>query len=313
MQKPKLVVICPVFNEDQVIPLFFARFQPVHEKLLVDYDIDLLFCNNSSTDGTVAAVEKLRSHHPYIYMITLSRNVGYQRSVECGLRNAKGDLFVIIDVDCEDPPEMISEFLAKHREGYDIVYGERIDREETQWIQSLRKLFYRLMKSVADENIILDMAEFSLMTSEVRDAIVQDKTSFPFIRASIGRVGFNILGMPYKREKRIAGDTHYNLIGMAVFAVAGILSSSTLLLRLPIYILPFWMVAIISIFVKMTDGPESWMFPALISIIALYVGSTLAFIGIYVARIYKNSLGRPNFIIRRQDTYLQRPSILGVI
>jgi dolichol-phosphate mannosyltransferase len=305
MLKPKLTIICPVFNEEKVIPLFFARLLPVREKLSVDYDVDLLFCNNASTDATIDAIETLRVSYPSIYILTLSRNVGYQRSVDCGLRNAKGDMFVIIDVDCEDPPEMILEFMLKQREGYDVVYGERVDREEANWIKSLRKIFYRLMKSVADENIILDMAEFSLMTAEVRDAIVQDQTSFPFIRASIGRVGFNVFGIPYKRELRIAGNTHYNLIGMTIFAIAGILSSSTLLLRLPIYILPFWIVAIVTLSVGIVQAPEPWMYPVLFSLFALYAGSTLAFIGIYVARIYKNSLGRPNFIIRRRGTFLQ--------
>lgn len=305
MLKTKLTVICPVFNEEKVIPLFFDRFQPVRDKLLADYDVDLLFCNNASTDGTVDSIETLRAAYPYIYIITLSRNVGYQRSVDCGLRNARGDLFVIIDVDCEDPPEMILEFLAKYREGYDIVYGERIDREEANWIKALRKFFYRLLRSVADENIILDMAEFSLMTAEVRDAIVQDQTSFPFIRSSIGRVGFDVYGIPYKREMRIAGDTHYNLFGMTIFAIAGILSSSTLLLRLPIYALPFWFLAVITLSAWLIQAPEPWMYPVLFSLFALYAGSTLAFIGIYVARIYKNTLGRPNFIIRRRGTFLQ--------
>lgn len=303
--KSKITIICPVFNEEKVVPLFFDRLHSVREKLIADFDVDLIFCNNASTDGTLDAITTIRAKHPYVYAINLSRNVGYQRSVECGLRNAKGDLFVIIDVDCEDPPEMIVEFIAKHREGYDVIYGERVDREEAHWIKSLRKLFYRVMRSVADENIILDMAEFSLMTSEVRDAIAEDKTSFPFIRASIGRVGFKTLGIPYKREARIAGDTHYNIIGMTIFAIAGILSSSTLLLRLPIYTLPFWSAAIAALAAGIALAPQAWMWPLLITLIALYLGSSLAFVAIYVARIYKNTLGRPNFVIRRAGTHMQ--------
>jgi len=305
MPKPKLTIICPVFNEERVIPLFFGRLQPVREKLSSEYDVDLLFCNNASTDGTLEAIELIRGRHPDVFVITLSRNVGYQSSIECGMRNAKGDLLVIIDVDCEDPPEMIHMFIAKHREGFDVVYGERVDREEVAWIKSLRKLFYRVMRSIADDNIILDMAEFSLMTAEVRDAIVQDLTSFPFIRASIGRVGFRIAGIPYKREARIAGETHYNLIGMAVFAVAGILSSSTWLLRLPIYMLPVWAAAVIALAIWMICSPLPWMSPVLIALIGLYVGAAAAFVSIYVARIYKNTLGRPNFVIARKGTHAQ--------
>src|SRR5258706_4665770 len=129
MPKPKLTIICPIFNEARVIPLFFRRLQPVREKLSAEYVVDLLFCNNASTDESMAAIDEIRKNDADVFVITLSRNVGYQRSIECGLRNAKGDLFVIIDVDCEDPPEMILDFVAKFREGYDVVYGERIDRE----------------------------------------------------------------------------------------------------------------------------------------------------------------------------------------
>jgi len=303
--KPKLTVICPVFNEEKVVPLFFGRLQPIREKLSSEYDVDLLFCDDASTDGTLHAIHAIRNDYPDVFVITLSRNVGYQRAVECGLRNAKGDIFVLIDVDCEDPPEMLLDFVEKHREGYDLVYGERVDREEAVWIKSLRKLFYRVMRLVGDENIILDMAEFSLMTAEVRAAIMQDHTSFPFIRASIGRVGFRVVGIPYKRESRIAGETHYNFVGMAIFAIAGVLSSSTLLLRLPIYALPFWSIAIVALAVGIAWSPEPWMLPTLLALTGLYLGAASAFVAIYVARIYKNTLGRPNFVIRRSGTHMQ--------
>jgi polyisoprenyl-phosphate glycosyltransferase len=305
LAKTSLTVICPVFNEESTVPLFFQRMQRVREELAPDYHVDIVFCNNASTDGTLAAIEEIRKSHADVFVITLSRNVGYQRSIECGLRNAKGDLFVIIDVDCEDPPEMIPTFAAKHHEGYDVVYGERVDREEAAWIKSLRKVFYRVLRLAADQNIILDMAEFCLMTAEVRDAIVRDQTSFPFIRASIGRVRFRTIGIPYKRAMRIAGETHYNLVGMTIFAVAGILSSSTMLLRLPIYWLPFWSIAVIGLAVAITWSPQPWMSPTLLALIGLYIGATAAFLAVYVARIYHNTLARPNFIIRRSGTHLQ--------
>src|SRR2546430_14767664 len=142
---------------------------------------------------------------------------------------------------------MILEFAAKHEEGHDIVYGERVDREESSLMKNARKVFYRILRAVADEEIILDMAEFSFFTKEVRHAILQESSSFPFLRASIGRVGFKRCAIPFKRDKRIAGATHYNLAGMAIFAIAGILSSSTLFLRLPIFILPFWLLALSSL------------------------------------------------------------------
>src|ERR1051325_2074644 len=139
-ERPHLTIICPVYNEEEVVPLFFARTKPVIQKLTSRYKVDLLFLNNASTDGTLDAITRLRKEHSYIYVITLSANVGYQRSLECGLRHAKGDIITFIDADCEDPPEMIPDFVSYYERGYDIVYGERVDREEITVIKQLRKL-----------------------------------------------------------------------------------------------------------------------------------------------------------------------------
>ena len=305
MKPAHLTIICPVYNEVQVVPLFFKRIEPVIEKMSERYVVDLLFLNNASTDGTYQAIEEIRKDHPFVYVITLSRNVGYQRSIECGLRHANGNLMVFIDVDCEDPPEMILEFVTYYEQGYDVVYGERVDREELSVIKFLRKVFYHIVKMVADEEIILYMAEFCLITSEVRDAVLNDHNSFPFIRSSIARVGFNRVGIPYRRQRRIAGETHYNFIGMTIFAIAGILASSTLPLRIPIFLFPFWLIAtaILGIIQIRSGNPWLVLINALLSL--AYFGGTMAFTALYVARTYKNGLGRPNYIVHRRYTHLQ--------
>lgn len=304
-QFPLLTIICPVFNEEAVVPLFFERTRAVIVELSARYRVDLLFLNNASTDGTYKAIEKIRMENPFVYVLTLSSNVGYQRSLESGLRNATGDIIAFIDVDCEDPPEMILEFVKYYEEGNDVVYGERVDREEIRPIKMLRKLFYHIVRRLADEDIILYMAEFSLMTAEVRDAIVQDRNSFPFIRSSIARVGFRRIGIPYKRHRRIAGETHYNLFGMTLFAIAGILSSSTLPLRLPIYILPFWLIFTAVLGAAQITTGNQWFLLANVLLASTYLGGTAAFTALYVARTYKNGLGRANYVIHRRYTHLQ--------
>ncbi len=302
----KLTVICPVFNEEALISIYSQRMKQVREQLLPRYEVDLLFTNNASTDGTLKELQKLRQEHPFVYVITLSRNFGYQASLECGLRMAKGDLLVFIDVDCEDPPEMILDFVKLYEEGdYDIVYGERFDREEPALLVWGRKLFYRLLKVVADEDVILDMAEFSLITEAVRDAMVQDRSSFPFIRASIGRVGFVRHGVRYKRHRRVAGQSHFRFWELVYFAVAGILSSSTLFLRLPMQTFPFWLVAVAILSLARVCFDSKWLDAALILLTASYFGAAVSFIAVYTGRTYKNSLGRPNFIINKKLSYMQ--------
>jgi glycosyltransferase involved in cell wall biosynthesis len=297
MEAQLLTILCPVHNEERVIPLFFERIRPVLAKLSERYSVDLVFLNNASTDGTLTEIEKVRQAWPATYVLTTSRNVGYHASLECGLRNSRGDLLVFIDVDCEDPPEMILQFAEKYEQGYDIVYGERADREEPPWLKSARRLFYRLLYMVADEEIVLDMAEFSLFTKEVRDAIVNENTSFPFLRASIGRVGFRRAAIPFKRHKRIGGSTHYNLLGLSIFAIAGILSSSTLFLRLPIFFFPLWILGLLSLGIGYIETKSVWYLLAGIIVFAGYVGATLAFTALYVARTYKNGLHRPNAFV----------------
>jgi glycosyltransferase involved in cell wall biosynthesis len=305
MKAQQLSILCPIYNEESVIPLFFGRIRPVMERLAERYTVHLLFLNNASTDQSAQQIEKIRESWPATYVITMSRNAGYHASLECGLRNATGDLFVFIDVDCEDPPEMILEFIEKYEQGFDIVYGERVDRHESRAMKGARKVFYRLLHALADEEILLDMAEFSLFTKEVRDAILDENTSFPFLRASIARVGFRRAAIPFKRQRRIAGNTHYNLVRMSVFAVAGILSASTLFLRLPIYLLPFWLLSLLLLGIGYASTHSLWYVVAAFLVFAAYLGATAAFTALYVARTYKNGLQRPNAFIDRSRSILQ--------
>ena len=157
-----LSVICPVFGEEETVPKFYQRIMAVFNQLPKHYDYNLIFVDNGSPDGTREAVRNIIQSNPKVFLIALSRNFGYQCSVECGLRTARGDLYQIIDVDCEDPPEMIPRFLAEHEQGYDIVYGLRASRVEPWPISMMRKIFYRLTRFLADENFMVDMAEFSL-------------------------------------------------------------------------------------------------------------------------------------------------------
>lgn len=292
-----LAVLCPVYNEETVVPLFFERILPVIGALSVRMRVWLIFLNNASTDRTLEAVQVLKKSWPDVYALSMSRNVGYQASLETGLRNISADLYAVIDVDCEDPPEMIAAFVEKYDEGFDIAYGQRVDRPEPVPVKSARKFFYRLLRRIADDDIILDMAEFSLFTREVRDAIVDDRSSFPFLRASIGRVGFRRVAIPFIRERRIAGTTHYNLIGMTVFAVAGMLSASTLPLRLPIYMLPLWLLALCAVGAGAVTTHSASLVLLDFIIFSFYIGTTMALIALYVARAYKNGLQRPNAFI----------------
>ena len=168
-------IICPIHNEEETIPIFYDRFFKMIEPLSSKYDFELIFTNNRSEDDSLKIIEEYCKINTQVKDITLSRNFGYEASVMCGLTYATGDAIGIIDVDCEDPPEMIPKFINEWENGYDIIYGIREKRVESKIIQLMRKLFYRLNKLVADSDVILDMAEFSFFSSSVRDSIIDNK------------------------------------------------------------------------------------------------------------------------------------------
>ncbi len=303
----KLVsIVCPVYNEEQAIPILYGRLQRAIANYRDQFDFELLFTNNASTDASAEIVARIREEDPSVQLLTLSRNFGYQASLQAGLTYAAGDAIVVIDVDCEDPPEMIPEFLRRWQEGYDVVYGIRKDRPEPWIIRQLRTLFYYVLSASADMDIILFMSEFSLLTAEVQRAILSNQTSFPFLRSEIGYAGFARFGVPYRRQKRIAGETHYNLVSMTIFAVAGILTASTFLLRIPLYAFPLLVLGNVCLIAWDIVRSSSAGFRLCVVFDLIYIIALLVVLGLYLARIYKNGMRRPNFIVNRKASLLNR-------
>jgi len=291
MNKPPLIsIICPVLNEEQAIPLFYDRLQNALAKVTGHYEFELIFVNNRSTDGTLAAIHQIRGKDPQVQVLTLSRNFGYEASVATGLKHARGDAIAVIDVDCEDPPEMIPQFIVEWNAGHDVVYGQRGERPEPMAWQLARKAFYRLNRLVADSDIILDMAEFFLISAAVRDAILANHSTVPFLRSEVAYVGFRRKGIPYSRQKRIVGTTHYNVWRATKFAITGILSSSTFPLRLSVYAFP--LLVVLNLYLLSLDK-----FYLLVTLDLLYLAFFVMVICVYVARTYKDVIRRPISIV----------------
>ena len=297
MKKKLVSFICPVFNEQNNILMFYNRVKRVMDTISVSYNYEIIFTNNRSTDETYNIICDLHRQDNCVKLLTFSRNFGYQASILAGLTLAKGDASVIIDVDCEDPPELISQFVEKWEQGYEVVYGIRRKRQENKIIQWMRRVFYWLLKKMGDYEVVRDMAEFALITKEVRHHIINNKSTFPFLRTEIGYVGFKRIGIDYIRQARQFGKTHYNFLGMTLFAVGGILSSSTYLLRLSAMIgmllLPVNLIMLILDF----TGAVSRGFEVLVVLDLMYIVFFLAILSIYNARIYKDGVNRPVFIV----------------
>lgn len=304
MKKNKTIsIICAVHNEEKSILPFYKRIKGIINGL--HYEFEIIFTNNRSTDDTLLIIQNLIKEDKAVKVLTFSRNFGYQCSIQAGMTHAKGDGIITIDVDCEDPPELIPILIQKWEEGNDIVYGIRDGRQESRLLIGMRNLFYKILRYTADTDIILNMAEFGLISNHVRDQIINNKNTFPFLRTEIAYAGFQRTGIKYDREKRTTGESHYNLWRMTIFAIGGILSSSTFPFRLAVYAFPF--MSLLNIALLTNEGKwDGNHFKQLVIVDLLYINLLLATHGIYLARIYKNGLGRPLYII---DWRLSSPDL----
>ncbi|HVE87137.1 MAG TPA: glycosyltransferase family 2 protein [Myxococcales bacterium] len=311
-ERPLVTVVCPVFNEEAAIPVFHQRITRALQASEDRVRVELLFVNNRSTDRTLEVLRELKRSDPRVRYLTMSRNYGYQASITAGMRHARGDAVANIDVDCEDPPELIPRFIDRWLSGVDVVYGIREQRSELYLMHLARKLFYRVTRVVADHEIVLDMAEFFLVDRRVRDHVLATRSTFPFVRGQLGYVGFRREGIPYKRERRAAGRTHYNLLGAIRFGVAGILSSSTLPLRALAYVGAFAFVLDVALAaLALATGGSLGLDPFqrwVIALVALHLGwipLALGSLGIYLARAYKDGLALPLYIVDERESDLE--------
>lgn len=307
MQKDKIKlisIICPVHNEEAAIPVFLKR---LHESILPlknQYAFEVIFVNDGSTDNTMELIEKECDRSEMVQLISLSRNFGYHPAVLSALQHARGVAMIIIAADCEDPPEMIPSFITAWQEGYDIVYGIRGNRPEPFLVNLGRKIFYKVSSLIADSDFVPFMGEYAVITDRVRDVIIANQSTFITIRSDIAYAGFSRLAVPYKSQPRIGGKTHYNLWGMIKLAISNILTSSTFPLRMAVYtgvplLLLNCLIMIIGLVIDKTPLPI-W----LISLNLNFLVMVSVFVAVYLARVYKDGMNKPKFIIDWNHTKL---------
>lgn len=296
----KITILSCLYNEEKALPLFYNELEEVTAKIDASkYTVSYLFLNNCSTDNSLFILKQLAETDPAVGYLTLTRNFGYQASLLAGLNSVNADLVFIADCDGEDPPHLLLDFLSYYEKGHHIVYGERTQRPESNFMVFLRKVFYRVLRFLSDSEIILDMAEFSLFDKEVRESILANQNTYPFIRAELAYVGFNPIGVKYRRRARLAGKSKYNLYKMYIFGFAGILTTSTFPMRLSAYSLPFLLIFDLLAYIFKFISTQDLI---LLNLVLLIIVTT--FVNLYIARIYKNAMGRPIFVIDHKNSKL---------
>jgi dolichol-phosphate mannosyltransferase len=228
-------VVVPCFNEAPVIGETYRRLVQALEAI-PHVDFELLFVDDGSHDGTLTQLHHLQASDSRVRIVALSRNFGHQMAVTAGLEHAGGDAVVLIDADLQDPPDVIEKMVARWRDGVEVAYGVRGEREgESGFKVWTASAFYRWINRVSDVAIPLDTGDFRLMDRKVVDALLEMPERDRFVRGMVAWLGFRQEPVTYRRAARFAGTTKYPLAKMIRFAADGILSFSLVPLRLAIW------------------------------------------------------------------------------
>jgi dolichol-phosphate mannosyltransferase len=318
-QPPTFSVVAPVFNEEALVEEFCRRTAAALEALGEPFEIVLV--NDGSRDRSLQIMRTLHKADPRVKVLSFSRNFGHQLAITAGADYATGRAVVVIDSDLQDPPEVIPDLIAKWREGYEVVYAVREEREGETWFKTVTAaFFYRLIARITSVAIPVDAGDFRLMDRKVVDALGSIREHHRFMRGLSVWVGFNSVGVPYRRLARKAGSTKYPLRKMLKFALDGITSFSYLPLQLATYMgfvvaalsLLFILVVIVMRLIAPTAEAAAFYGQASTLAATLFIGAvqliSLGIIGEYVGRIYDEVKGRPLYIVADALGFEQAPA-----
>ncbi len=302
-----LTLVVPVFNESETVSIFIDCVKKVFDKFN-EIKLDIIFINDGSTDDTLARLLELKNQCSEIRIVDLSRNFGKEAALTAGLREASGHVVVPIDVDLQDPPELILEMIKKWREGYDVVVGKRNNRDSDSWAKRKSATwFYRIHNKISDPKIPENVGDFRLMDRSVVVALNELPESRRFMKGLFAWVGFRTTAVEYSRPERIMGTTKFNGWRLWNFAIEGITSFSTDPLRVWTYVgggvasISF-LFAIFMVLKVLIYGVDIPGYASVVVAVTFLGGLQLVGIGIigeYLGRSYIESKRRPIYLVRR--------------
>jgi dolichol-phosphate mannosyltransferase len=299
-------LVLPVYNEEPVIHELERRLGQLLGEMDPAGKWEVLFVNDGSKDASRELLEAACAKEQRFKLINLSRNFGHQIAITAGLDRAEGDAVVIMDADLQDPPEVISEMLQRFSEGYDVVYAVRRRRDGESWFKrATAAVFYRTLERVVGVNIPRDTGDFRLMSRRSVLALRGLREANRFVRGLVAWIGFRQTAVYYDRNARFAGDTHYPLHKMLRFASDGIISFSTLPLRLATLLGMFsgLIAAGVAVWVLLAVISGAYVVPGwatLMLAVSLASCAQLLMIGIlgeYLGRVYDEVKRRPLYLV----------------
>lgn len=305
-----LSIVVPCFNEEENIRDFYMEL--MKNKAFFEskeLDLEILFIDDGSKDGTVEAIKNLKKDDDCVRMLSFSRNFGKEAAMYAGLENSKGDYVVIMDVDLQDPPSLLPQMYMLIQEGFDSVATRRVTRKGEPPIRSFfARCFYRLMKRISKTEIMDGARDYRMMTRQMVDAILQMQEYNRFTKGIYGWVGFNTKWLEYENVERTKGETKWNFWKLLVYSVEGITAFSTAplmfasLMGVLFCVLAFAMIAF-TIFRKIVFGDPVSGWPSLVCIISLVSGVQLFCLGIlgqYLSKTYMEVKKRPIYLVKEE-------------
>jgi glycosyltransferase involved in cell wall biosynthesis len=302
----RISIAIPLHNEESVLPELLRRTLATLDAL-EGGPHELLFVDDGSTDRSAALVEEGGARDARIVLVELSRNFGHQAALSAALDHVTGDACVVMDGDLQDAPEAIPLLVAKHLEGFDVVYAQRTGRKESWILRFCYFVFYRLMASLSDIRMPLDSGDFGLMSRRVIDELRRMPEHHRYLRGMRTWVGYKQIGIVVERLGRHSGKSKYSFLRLLKLAADGLFAFSIVPIRAAA-LLGFAAVAISSLFglyaviarVVLHKSPQG--FTSLLLLITFLSGILLFFLGVigeYVGRIYEESKGRPLYIVNQ--------------
>ena len=307
-----LSIVLPAYNEQEVLRYTHERFTAMGPKL-ADWGVnyELVFVNDGSRDRTPDILNELASNDPHVRAVHLARNFGHQAAITAGMTVARGDVVAIMDCDLQDPPEVLPQFLAKWREGFQVVYAVRKKRKEWFGKRFAYWAFYRLLAAISDLDIPLDSGDFCVMDRSALDLLNSLPERQRFVRGLRTWIGLRQVGVEYERDARAAGKPQYTLTKLVKLAMDGLVSFSNVPLKMVtrlgmLSLVGAFLIGLRVLWVTISEWdlgymgrtPRGW---ASTVCIVLFIGAvqmiSLGIIGEYLARIFLEVKGRPTFLI----------------
>jgi len=300
-------VVVPLYNEEDNVPELMRRIGAIMKRIVAEEGdrYEIVAVNDGSGDATLGSLRAARAAEPNLVVVDLSRNFGHQIAATAGLDIARGDAVILMDGDLQDPPELIEEFVAKWREGYDVVYATRKARRgESAFKLLTARIFYRMIRRMTNVSIPVDTGDFRLMSRRVVDALAQTREKHRFLRGLVSWVGFKQIGIEYERDARHSGATKYPISKMLKFAIDGITSFSEIPLRFATYLgfgvsVTAFVYAIVVLILKVYGYNEPGYTSMMVAI--LFLGGvqliTIGIAGEYLGRIYDQVKERPLYFL----------------